>query len=83
MKKIIKKSINIVLVLVFSLSFFTPLLAEAKVVNPNLPINDDKYYNVMLYYNDGTEKSERISIKVNGSFPELPQPKRNNYRFEG
>lgn len=81
MKNIIKKSINIALILVITISFFT--LAEAKEVNPILPINNDKYYNVMLYYNDGTDKSERISIKVNGNFPELPKPQRNNYTFEG
>ena len=84
MKNIIKKSIIIVLMLVINLSFFTPLLAKAKVVNPSLPINNnDKYYSVILYYNDGTDKSKRISIKSNGNFPELPQPTRNNYRFEG
>ena len=65
MKNIIKKSIIIVLMLVINLSFFTPLLAKAKVVNPSLPINNnDKYYSVILYYNDGTDKSERISIII-------------------
>lgn len=85
MKKAIKTFMNIALIILMILSFISPLMAEAKVITPdNRIVNDEKnLYNVKLFFNDGTGKTDSFNVKPNGKFPELPKPTRKDYKFEG
>ena len=80
-----KKLVFILWMFVVLFSTFIPVVG-AVTTNPKPPSIEketDKYYNVTIIYNDGTEKSELRQKKVGTKYSQLPTPTRDKYDFLG
>jgi len=86
MKKISKKIFCMLLLLSMIIPMFSPLVVDAVITNPGKPDvgrETTRNFDVTIYYNDGTDKSEKRTIEYGTVFSDLPTPTRKNYAFEG
>ena len=86
MKKISKKIFCMLLLLSMIIPMFSPLVVDAVITNPGKPDvgrEITRNFDVTIYYNDGTNKSEKRTIEYGTVFSDLPTPTRKNYAFEG
>ena len=85
MKKINRKMIFLLLVLSMMIPMFSKMVVEAAITTPTRPNVGDtkKYYDVTIYYNDDTNKSETRNIEYGTVLSWLPTPTRQGHLFEG